>query len=309
MDILYKYTNFHGMDSITKPVIRLSPVITLNDPFESIMNLDVKENIINTNKARDIGISNHAFTRKFEKEIVISRVEQKIASYGIVSLSETPRNILMWAHYASEHSGICIGFKKNLFESLPNKIFDPVLGVEQYTPVKVNYDNLRPQIINEFGSENEKIKAYIYQQLTTKSDDWMYEKEHRCIIPIEWADELKITSPLREKLIEEGDARIEFHTSNGFIKQNERGCYEGELLYSLNFMLKNNKGAVILKRIDCSSIASIHFGCRFNLEDKNKIISLVSDINNGLSHIKLFQCKPSHNRFEIAAEQITGNIN
>ncbi|MGF6383844.1 hypothetical protein OKW31_006845 [Paraburkholderia atlantica] len=30
--------------------------------------------------------------------------------YGIYSMAETPRSLLMWAHYAESHTGVCLGF-------------------------------------------------------------------------------------------------------------------------------------------------------------------------------------------------------
>ena len=35
-------------------------------------------------------------------------VNAKIANIGVLSLTEDPKNIVMWAQYASNHEGICI---------------------------------------------------------------------------------------------------------------------------------------------------------------------------------------------------------
>lgn len=34
-------------------------------------------------------------------------------SFGVLSLSETPRSILMWSHYGGQHSGICMEFERD----------------------------------------------------------------------------------------------------------------------------------------------------------------------------------------------------
>ncbi|MFQ2217622.1 DUF2971 domain-containing protein [Aeromonas enteropelogenes] len=305
MQILYKYSNYYGIESLNNPVLRLSPTAILNDPFENRLNEDVINNIKESFSLEGLGFDvNPNFPKHFETPFLMQRINEQIDDYGIVSLSETPRNLLMWAHYANEHKGICIGYKCNLFDSLPYPISNHISNAESYTPVKVNYDNIRPQVISENHSEIDKVKSYVLQQLTTKSDDWMYEKEHRCIIPIHWADEIKI--------IKDSDAYLDINQSGifrdfineGRIKKNENGNYDGELISAMISFYKNYDGAVFLKRIKKESIASIYLGCRFDQYKAEKIVSHVSKKESGLSHVKIYQCIPSPNRFEITPHPI-----
>lgn len=300
METFYKYSRYHGIKSFLNPIIRLSPTRVLNDPFESRLNQDVINNIHNDLSPSGLGFDlPHDFPTRFEIPFLMSRINDEVDNYGIVSLSETPRNLLMWAHYASEHEGICIEYKKDLFESLPDKVFNEFSYAERYTPVKVNYDNIRPQVISESCDQSEKIKHYVYQQLTTKSDDWMYEKEHRCLIPTKWADEVKI--------IPDSDADIDMKQSEliqdlikkGDIKKNENGNYDGPLLEIMISIYRRAKGAIFLKKIKKESIVSVYLGLRFDRQKRKELISYLSNKNNGLSHVKIYQCSLSDNRFEI----------
>ncbi|HAU4892960.1 DUF2971 domain-containing protein [Aeromonas hydrophila] len=309
METFYKYSKYHDLKSFIKPVIRLSPTRVLNDPFESRLNQDVITNIHQKLSASGVGFDlPHNFPKKFETPFLMSRIHDEVDSYGIVSLSETPRNILMWAHYANEHEGICVEYRNDLFESLPDKVFNEFSFAERYMPVKVNYDNIRPQVLSEAFTQPEKLKHYIYQQLTTKSDDWMYEKEHRCLIPTQWADEVKI--------IPDSDADIDMRQSeliqgfirSGKIKKNENGNYEGPLLGVMISVYKRAKGAVFLKNIQKNSIVSIYLGLRFDRQKRNELISYLSKKDNGLSHINIYQCSLSDNRFEIKPYPVSLNI-
>lgn len=305
MDVYYKYTNYFGINSLIEPVIRLSPPPTLNDPFEPLLNEDVKNNIIKKSELSDFDISvGQRFPKKFEKTLISKKISEEIDSYAIVSLSETPRNLLMWAHYSNEHKGICIGFKKNFLESLPDNKCKTTFGVESYQPVKVNYDNLRPQNITEEIPAKNEIKKHLQLQLTTKSDDWMYEKEHRCIIPMGWADEMNVRKDTdTEKEITNSEI-IQGLVSGGGIQLNNKGHYFGYAMPSLVTLYSHNKDAIFLKKINTSSIVSIHLGCRFNIYDEYELVKELECPKHPLHHIKLFKCRPSENRFELITHQI-----
>lgn len=39
-------------------------------------------------------------------------LQARLSSIGVLSLSAAPTNMLMWSHYASQHSGFCLGFER-----------------------------------------------------------------------------------------------------------------------------------------------------------------------------------------------------
>lgn len=170
MKTYYKYTSNLGLDYFDDPKIKISNPAYLNDPFESesddglfsVINARLEEKNVNDYKDNSRELLN-AFLK----------------SNGIVSVSETPRNLLMWSHYADEHRGLCIGYSGEIFSDAerPNQ---PIHEIAEYEPQKVNYDNYR---FDRQKSSKLSIKDTIKNYLLTKGDDWIYEKEHRFIIP------------------------------------------------------------------------------------------------------------------------------
>src|SRR5688572_21008867 len=45
-------------------------------------------------------------------ERFFSKIDAQLQGVGIFSVSANPDNPLMWAHYAKDHTGICIGFRQ-----------------------------------------------------------------------------------------------------------------------------------------------------------------------------------------------------
>jgi hypothetical protein len=80
-------------------------------------------------------------------------------------------NMLMWSHYSSDHSGICIGFD----------IDEEEFGIDLQ---KVIYTTEIPDKIpfKIMDDSNEPFIRYLLtKQIITKSIDWLYEDEYRLI--------------------------------------------------------------------------------------------------------------------------------
>lgn len=306
MDIYYKYAKFRSIKELLSATVRLSPPQILNDPFESMLNQEVEDSLLNKLSLADVDIdieNDITVDEHLIKNVIYKRIYDSLNDYAVFSLSETPRNLLMWAHYADEHKGICIGYKKDLFDTIPNKTTTD-LGIESYSPIKVNYDNIRPQPEPRQSSREERKKVII-DQLITKSDDWMYEKEHRCIIPMNWADKVIIPdventiagfplSHILTTLI--NNKRIE---RDGNIYKGTMGSNGMSILVNL---VGNDRNTVFLKNINPKSIVSIYFGCRFDPKIKNEILNTLSNPSHPLHHIKTCQYVPSGHRFEVIPE-------
>ncbi|PSU85247.1 DUF2971 domain-containing protein [Photobacterium kishitanii] len=84
-------------------------------------------------------------------------------------LSSTPKNNLMWSHYANSHTGFCIRYKKDIL--LDNQ--------EIYKYGNVNYDG-KPLSLIEQLIEPEKINAGT-EVIFKKSKEWIYEQEFRLV--------------------------------------------------------------------------------------------------------------------------------
>ena len=89
--------------------------------------------------------------------------------YNICCLSAVNNSKLMWAHYADEHKGFCIGYDiKSLNNNLTQLTF-PVI-----------YRNSPPLIVSNIEMIT---SSACMQMLTQKSLDWEYEKEWRIFFP------------------------------------------------------------------------------------------------------------------------------
>ena len=85
-----------------------------------------------------------------------------VDSIGTLCLSGNATNILMWAHYADAHKGVCLRFK-------PQSRF--FLRAQ-----KINYSEPYPTT-RIFDDHLARMNAIIL----TKSDDWAYEEEWRVL--------------------------------------------------------------------------------------------------------------------------------
>lgn len=107
------------------------------------------------------------------------RVGERI---GVLSLAESPRNLLMWAHYGSCHRGFAIEFDAS--HSFFSQTAPPAtIG----RLMKVVYSVKRPEIIAYDPSVPVEVYAsrLITDLLLTKGQDWEYEQEWRMVLPLD----------------------------------------------------------------------------------------------------------------------------
>lgn len=153
-ETLYRYRSVSGkklkreIESIEQRYIYCSKFEDLNDPMEG--------NFQFTQPGSDDFRMRDALSEIYHKKIVI----------GIACFSETPRNELMWAHYADQFKGICIAYDVDrLIKSLPD---------DSYL-VRMYYDDMLPGV---GGSEGDLTEA-ARKILSRKNHKWLYEREWR----------------------------------------------------------------------------------------------------------------------------------
>ncbi|HYG47243.1 MAG TPA: DUF2971 domain-containing protein [Allosphingosinicella sp.] len=99
-----------------------------------------------------------------ETELLMADTQQQIRrEIGVCSFSESFDHILMWAHYADAHRGICLRFNVRL------------AGPRFALAFPVTYSPERPVI----NMVEKRPKALMEQVLLTKADFWQYEREWR----------------------------------------------------------------------------------------------------------------------------------
>ncbi|MEN3756666.1 DUF2971 domain-containing protein [Aeromonas veronii] len=299
MKVLYKYysENFDVVDHLKNPAIKLATTRSLNDPFEVQLSNELAKSL--TNKRLKIFDEKLLKDKKFREDV---KKSYQIVSnqFGIISLTETHRNILMWAHYANSHKGVCIGYKKTFIDELNHRehpISDEWKGI--YTPEKIRYDSKRFELeIDSEETENE----IIMQAMLKKSDDWIYEKEHRCIVPFHMAD--------RFKLIRENSGSMNFIANEEKLKRIEKISEEKgykSLLTGMSHIRQMRKiahtnGLIMLKDIDVNSICSIFIGSKCNKKTEQSIIDEIESNKSRYGHVSVYRYHIHGNDFKLYTE-------
>ncbi|MGV8900244.1 MAG: DUF2971 domain-containing protein [Burkholderiaceae bacterium] len=129
-----------------------------------------------------------------EKLTLNQAVHRFMQQLGILSLSKTPRDALLWSHYANGHKGICLEFESEELE-LENVFICSEVRYLEEPP----YKDIFLRLTHELGSfvrpwdnhhhSNEEGDAFYTKQLSelmrgnllVKSKKWGYEEEYRMI--------------------------------------------------------------------------------------------------------------------------------
>ncbi|MGN4960492.1 DUF2971 domain-containing protein [Aeromonas veronii] len=293
MDILYKYYSKLKADYFDNPTIKISSTKTLNDPFEKHLSEDLLTlaigNIYKENGVVDV---NKLFSGTVVP-IALTRI-------GIVSFTETPRDILMWSYYANNHRGISIGYKNSCLakrDKLTHKVFPT-----EWTPLKVNYDNSRyNRYTDNFDglSDIELKKAIFKKALLTKNDSWLHEKEHRSIVPLEYHDHIYYPGDDPEEFekikSKYKDYDISDVTDKAFKLSDKALTEKAALVTSISI---ENDNLFFMLGISPKDIMQVYFGTEM---DEREEISIYQKIisTKSLNHIKVYKMKISNKRFEL----------
>ncbi len=167
--MFYKYlgTEEHNLDVIRNLKIRFSQPHALNDPFEAS---PLFRDLIKNNE------TNKDFAQR-GREFIDVQLGDKI---GILSLSKTKRNQLLWSYYANDHKGYVIGFHEDskFYNSLSRTIKNPLSN-----PVTVLYKKKRPLIDAPDSSFWFGEDSFNYETLEKifgqKPREWKHEEEVR----------------------------------------------------------------------------------------------------------------------------------
>jgi hypothetical protein len=102
------------------------------------------------------------------KRIVQSVTDAK-SEIGIACFSETYDNILMWAHYAGNYTGICLSYSStDLLDGLP----------DEANLVRLAYVDEPPQLL---ASHTKETNDAAIRVLSQKQYNWAYEREWRVL--------------------------------------------------------------------------------------------------------------------------------
>lgn len=141
----------------------------LNDPYEGLLQRELfEQQMIQLERIFDLKDGSFDQVRE-SLEGVLGFTDKS----GIFSLSITPYDELLWAHYADSHKGLCIEYDLN-------KLIEFTKTQNHIIPVK--YSTSPPHIlladITDIASSNEVL---LQKMLGTKSKRWEHEKEIRIV--------------------------------------------------------------------------------------------------------------------------------
>ncbi|MGG7579733.1 DUF2971 domain-containing protein [Rhizobium sp. Nf11,1] len=146
--MLYYFTKEqYALESLRDRRIKVARFRELNDPFDFIGIATVNADDLKT----------------------VKQVREKLdESTGLLCMSKSWQQPLLWGHYADSHKGICLGFE-----------------VKKSNWKKVNYRTSRPRLSSY---DKKRVAELTEQELEEighiKFKAWEYEKEYRRLIPL-----------------------------------------------------------------------------------------------------------------------------
>lgn len=111
---------------------------------------------------------NKEYFENLYKESIFDKHIAAIKEWGVLCTCMINDNILLWSHYASNHTGICLSINTNNF--LEN-LEDPGIG-------EVKYDNF-PLIYPPFTHDVSEVDKSFPPIFLNKAPFWSYELEYR----------------------------------------------------------------------------------------------------------------------------------
>jgi hypothetical protein len=210
-DVLYKYVTLNSIESIlNNSSLKITNPLTFNDPFDcniplmDVGNIDIKK-LIKDEFSKVTGLSkNHPEVHKIinssmddfnklrdgvlgDSREMISHWDTILSEFRVLSLTTEPDNILMWSHYAKDHTGIVLGFKS---KSIIGKAEKVIYG-EGNSLLNRFLEKMFRLLIRDAINENDtstddlaNITIEIFSNyLFFKRQEWSYEKEYRLVLP------------------------------------------------------------------------------------------------------------------------------
>lgn len=179
---LYKYTSCDEfiLDNLFHNKLWYSSPSNFNDVFDSRYYFDkdaLCNNLISVlGKGQNLRKGSYAWKGAYaiaqKNSVKLEAVLDDFRIHcGVTCFSETNDNLLMWAHYADSHRGICIEYDLLSISNKTNFIPVPII----YTDKRVSVSSLDVENINV-----DAMRMCIYI-LTSKSTIWDYEQEWRII--------------------------------------------------------------------------------------------------------------------------------
>jgi hypothetical protein len=202
--------NENTMNYLINCEIFLAKATQFNDPFDCWIPIDLhcsKQELLDE-------IQKYGPSEKSELQELINKIGLERATSAVNALADLPDysskmmgetierlrlhcfsrrydSLLMWAHYANSHTGVCIGIRvENIDNAVKLKLSVPDetgnFKEFQFPVVDVEYSNDN-RILPPYRYYEHERKIGLEKYLTYKSKEWAYEEELRLVL---WNEEL-----------------------------------------------------------------------------------------------------------------------
>lgn len=170
--LLFRYAGEWAESFFNEPFLRFSAATRFNDPFDFLTKIQIQAG----KEVRKSLIQSYGFRAELSEGELSSAVARKLRKavalkYGVLCLSEIPDDILMWAHYASAHTGCVLGFDSDIVRGFRYEKSPHYTG-------KVVYQSQRARI--PYPSRD-PIEERL-QMFFVKAEKWRYEQEWRLVL-------------------------------------------------------------------------------------------------------------------------------
>lgn len=156
----FRRYNEYSLSDLINNTITVCPSSKMNDPFDSIINL----------WGSDDNLEKICKDKKHIKPMCSAFNLYRIRSFCLGNRNTPTKKVLMWSHYAGEHTGFCIKYKlsNHFIKQKENE------NCEHMYLKRIKYTNEKTSIATT--SINTDVA------FATKSKEWRYENEVRLIV-------------------------------------------------------------------------------------------------------------------------------
>jgi hypothetical protein len=153
---VYKFLDAHfGLKSLYERRLKISRIDELNDPFELLPYEHSDNNL---------------------RQAFLKTRDDVGSERGVVCFSLAWSDPVIWAHYSDKHRGLSLGFDIPEIKKSP----------EEDETMFVNYENKPMPFPNDYeGLTSEQSSVVVQKVLSTKFENWKYEREIRVWLPLQ----------------------------------------------------------------------------------------------------------------------------
>lgn len=186
MCTLYKYRSYsaQSLEVLIKKEIYFASPDQLNDPYDCHLVIsDALSAAIE--KARSDGNSGleGQLTRFTALKDSYAKMQADIQGSGVFSLARSPKNVLMWSHYADDHRGFALGF--NLSERFTtHRNCEQIIGIaDAYYALANPFTKFLEEFVPtaKVSDWNDFWTSILEIGLRAKGACWEYEDEVRVL--------------------------------------------------------------------------------------------------------------------------------